>query len=76
MPNTITFDGIAERVSAHYATETARNAPVAQARRAVYALRSLLADLSATDRAAVLSLAAHELPGLTGGCGFEALIDA
>jgi len=76
MPNTITFDGIAERVFAHYAAETARNAPVAAAHRAVYALRSLLADLSTTNRSAVLELAAHELPGLTSPCGFEALTDA
>jgi hypothetical protein len=76
MLNVITFDQIAERVSAHYAAETTRNALAAQARRAVYALRSLLADLSAADRTAVLDLAADELPGLTGPCGFEALADA
>ena len=70
MPNTITFDGIAERVSAHYAAETARNAPAASARRAVYALRSLLADLDPSDRAEVLQLVRDEL-GIH-GCDFAA----
>lgn len=61
----ITFEQIAERVAVHQVAEAARNAPAAIARRAVDTPSSLLADLSATDRAVVLDLLKDELYGLT-----------
>jgi hypothetical protein len=60
----ITFDQIHARVAEHQAAEASRNAPAAIARRCVYELGSLLADLSAADRAAVLELLKLEVLGL------------
>jgi hypothetical protein len=60
----ITFDQIRQRVAEHQVREAARNAPIAVARRAVFELSSALADLSATDRRAVLDLLKDELHGL------------
>jgi hypothetical protein len=57
---TITFEQIHQRVARHVVAETARNAPKAAARRAVYQLASALADLSADERLDVLALLAEE----------------
>lgn len=61
---TLTFDQIHQRVAAYHAAEAARNAPAAVARRAVYTLSSTLAELGATDRAAVLELLRDEVISL------------
>ena len=61
---TLTFDQIHARVAAFHAAEAIRNAPKPQAVRAVYALGSLLADLDAADRAAVLALLRDEILSL------------
>src|SRR4051812_23936373 len=59
--HTLTFDEI-EAIAARHATEeAARNTPKAVAIRAIYTLRSVLADLSEDDRAQVARLAAAEL---------------
>lgn len=58
---TVTFAEITERVAAHYAAEGGRNAPKPSAIRTVYTLSSLLADLSAADRAEVLALLRDEI---------------
>jgi hypothetical protein len=61
---TLTFDAINAIADRHAADEAARNTPKAVAMRAVYTLRSALADLSEEDRAEVARLAATELaPG-------------
>lgn len=61
MQNTITFDQIEAIAAAHYAAEAGRNAPVAVARRAVFALTSALAELSDGDHFAILELLRAEL---------------
>jgi hypothetical protein len=61
---TITFPDIHVRVAAHHAASATRNAPKPAAIRAVYQLGSLLADLNADDRAAVLALLREEVPCL------------
>jgi len=58
---TITFDQITERVAAHAASEAASSTPLATAIRAVYILRSVLADLDPTDRARALAVLAEEI---------------
>jgi hypothetical protein len=58
---TITFDQIHARVAEHQAAEAARNAPVAVARRAVYELASILADLADAECAAILTLIDDEI---------------
>lgn len=73
MRQIITIQQINAMVVRHYAAEDARNAPKPTAIRAVYALRSALADLSPEDRAAVLELARDEIPELQ-SCGFEAAL--
>ena len=56
-----TFD-LFDRIAAEHARlEAARNAPAAVARRAVYTLMSLLAELSDADHYAVLELLHAEL---------------
>jgi hypothetical protein len=59
--HTLTSDAIHAIVACHMADEAARNAPKAVAIRAVYTLRSALADLSDAERAEVARLAAIEL---------------
>jgi hypothetical protein len=61
---TLSFDQIHERVASFHAAEAARNAPKPAAIRAVFTLGSLLADLDAADRAAVLDLLKEELLAL------------
>jgi hypothetical protein len=58
---TMTFEDIAQRVAEHQAAEAARNAPVAVARRAVYELASILADLADAECAAILTLIDDEI---------------
>jgi hypothetical protein len=60
----LTFDQIHARVAAFHAAEAARNAPKPQAVRAVYTLGSLLAELDAADRSAVLALLRDEILSL------------
>jgi hypothetical protein len=61
---TITFDEIDRIAARHHAAEAIRNAPKPQAARAVYTLGSLLADLDAADRTAVLALLRDEILSL------------
>ena len=61
---TLTFDEIHAAVARHHAAEAKRNAPKAVAFRAVYTLRSALADLSDAERAEVARVAATELAPL------------
>ena len=56
----VTFEQIAARVAAHQVAEAARNAPVAVARRAAFALRSVLSDLAPDQRREILELLAVE----------------
>jgi hypothetical protein len=61
MPTSTAWDRIEDRAAAFHAT---RNAPKPAAIRCVYELGSLLADLDAADRAAVLDLLREELLAL------------
>ena len=61
---TLTFDQVEQRAVAFHAAEVARNAPKAVALRTVYVLGSLLADLAASDRAAVLAVLRDEVLAL------------
>ena len=56
-----TFDMFDRIAADHARRESERNAPVAQARRAVYELTSLLTDLPSADRCAVLHLIHDEI---------------
>jgi hypothetical protein len=64
MSTTLSFDQIAARVADFHAAEAARNAPKAAVIRCVFELSSLLADLSADDRAEILDLLKTELYAL------------
>ena len=57
----ITIDECDRIAAEHHAAEEQRNAPAAVARRAVFALRSALADLDDADCAAILDLLRVEL---------------
>ena len=58
---TLTFDDIHARVAEHQAAEAARHTPVAVARRAVFELQALLADMSDQEAVAVLTLIDEEI---------------
>jgi hypothetical protein len=61
---TLTFSEIHARVAEHYRAEARRAAPKPAAIRTVYALGSLLAELDAADRSAVLDLLKEEILAL------------